>query len=59
MSAEGVAGRPGGATLVLGDHPMADELRSLGLPKRALFSSSAARMPATFGRRRGGDPPGR
>ncbi|HEY5109757.1 MAG TPA: acetoacetate decarboxylase family protein [Acidimicrobiales bacterium] len=49
MSTEGVAGRPGGATLVLGDHPMADELRSLGLPKRALFSSSAAQMRATFG----------
>jgi Acetoacetate decarboxylase (ADC) len=47
-SAEGVGGRPGGATLVLGDHPMADELRSLGLPKRALFSSSAARMRASF-----------
>ena len=47
-SAEGVAGRPGGATLVLGDHPMADELRSLGLPKRALFSSSAALMRASF-----------
>jgi hypothetical protein len=50
MSSEGVAGRPGGATLVLGDHPMADELRSLGLPKRALFSSSAAQMRATFGK---------
>ena len=49
MSADGVAGRPGGATLVLGDHPMADELRSLGLPKRALFSSSASHMRATFG----------
>jgi len=48
-SAEGVAGRPGGATLVLGDHPLADELRSLGLPKRALFTSSAARMRASFG----------
>ncbi len=47
-SAEGVAGRPGGASLVLGDHPMADELRSLGLPKRALFSSSAALMRASF-----------
>lgn len=45
---EGTSGRPGGATLVLGDHPMADELRSLGLPKRALFSSSAARMSASF-----------
>ena len=39
----------GGATLVLGDHPMADELRSLGLPKRALFSSSTALMTASFG----------
>jgi hypothetical protein len=27
---------------------MADELRSLGLPKRALFSSSAALMTASF-----------
>jgi hypothetical protein len=49
-SSEGTAGRPGGATLVLGDHPMADELRSLGLPKRALFSSSTARMRASFDR---------
>ncbi len=48
-SSAGVAGRFGGATLVLGDHPMADELRSLGLPKRALFSSSAAVMSASFG----------
>jgi len=49
LSTEGVTGRPGGATMVLGDHPMADELRSLGLPRRALFSSSAARMRASFG----------
>ena len=47
-SAEGVTGRPGGATLVLGDHPMADELRAVGLPRRALFSSSAAVMRASF-----------
>ncbi len=45
----GVRGRPGGATLVLGDHPMADELRSLGLPRRALFSTSATTMRASFG----------
>jgi Acetoacetate decarboxylase (ADC) len=45
----GVSGRPGGARLVLGEHPMADELRSLGLPKRALFSSSARQMSASFG----------
>jgi hypothetical protein len=49
-SAEGTTGRPGGARLVLGDHPMADELRSLGLPKRALFSSSTAQMRASFDR---------
>jgi hypothetical protein len=48
-SSEGTAGRMGGASLVLGDHPMAAELRSLGLPKRALFSSSAAQMRASFG----------
>lgn len=48
-SSEGTAGRVGGATLVLGHHPMADELRSLGLPKRALFTSSAALMRASFG----------
>ncbi len=47
-SSEGTTGRFGGATLVLGDHPMADELRSLGLPKRALFSSSSAQMQASF-----------
>ena len=49
-SSEGVSGRLGGATLVLGDHPMAEELRSLGLPKRALFSSSASWMRASFDR---------
>jgi len=48
-SSDGVTGRFGGATLVLGDHPMADELRGLGLPKRAVFTSSAARMRASFG----------
>ncbi len=47
-SSEGTTGRFGGATLTLGNHPMADELRSLGLPKRALFSSSAAQMRASF-----------
>ena len=47
-SSEGNAGRVGGASLILGDHPMAAELRSLGLPKRALFSSSAAQMRASF-----------
>ena len=48
-AAEGVTGRFGGATLVLGDHPVADELRTLGMPRRALFTSSAAQMRASFG----------
>jgi len=36
--ATGVGIHLGGAELVLGDHPLADELRSLGLPKGALMS---------------------
>jgi hypothetical protein len=32
--------RPGGARVELGDHPIADELRSLGFPRRALMSGS-------------------
>ena len=48
MATEGTSGRPGGATLVLGEHPMADELRSLGLPRRALLTAHATRMRATF-----------
>jgi hypothetical protein len=47
-TSEGVSGRLGGTTMALGDHPMADELRSLGLPKRALMTSHAVRMQATF-----------
>ena len=48
-ASQGVTGRFGGATLVLGDHPMAAELRTLGLPKRALFTSHAAQLRASFG----------
>ncbi len=44
-----VGARPGGARLTLGDHPIADELRSLGLPRRPLFSSSIGKMSAEFG----------
>ena len=47
-SHSGASGRFGGAALALGDHPVADELRSLGLPRRALFCSSVARMEASF-----------
>jgi hypothetical protein len=32
--------RPGGAGVELGEHPMAAELRSLGLPRRALMSGT-------------------
>lgn len=44
----GVGYRLGGATLTLGAHPVADELRSLGLPKRALMSGSINEMHARF-----------
>jgi hypothetical protein len=42
--------RPGGAGLALGvGHPMAEELRSLGLPRRALFSITVGLLQASFG----------
>lgn len=40
LHADGSRVRPGGARLELGDHPIAKELRSLGLPRRALMSGS-------------------
>ncbi|WP_072686929.1 acetoacetate decarboxylase family protein [Rhodococcus marinonascens] len=49
MNPTGVRTRPGGAELKLGTHPIADELRSLGLPKRALITSSIPDLPMTFG----------
>jgi hypothetical protein len=39
----------GGATLELGDHPIADELRGLGLPKRALLTTYVPRWSGKFG----------
>jgi hypothetical protein len=48
MSGEGVGFRFGGARLELGTHPIAEELRSLGLPKRPLFSTTIARMSGKF-----------
>lgn len=48
--ASGVRGGPLGATLVLGDrHPMAQDLRSLGLPKRPVLSTVIGNLAATFG----------
>jgi hypothetical protein len=46
--AEGVGYHLGGATLDLGPHPIAQELRGLGLPKRALASVWMERMYGRF-----------
>jgi hypothetical protein len=48
MGGDAVGMRLGGASLSLGDHPIAAELRSLGLPKRALMSTWVGRMHASF-----------
>jgi hypothetical protein len=49
MRNSGMRARIGGARLRLGSHPYADELRSLGLPKRAFASQSSANVEMTFG----------
>jgi hypothetical protein len=49
MRMSGVRYRLGGVDIRLGEHPYATELTSLGLPKRALVSSSAANVDMTFG----------
>jgi hypothetical protein len=49
MSQTGVRYRLGGARVRLGEHPYAKELASLGFPKRALVSSSAANVEMSFG----------
>ncbi|WP_159838782.1 acetoacetate decarboxylase family protein [Nocardia sp. CY41] len=48
MRPSGMRARLGGARLTLGDHEIAAELRSLGLPRRALMSSSVSRLAMTF-----------
>jgi hypothetical protein len=48
MSLTGVRYRLGGAQVRLGEHPYAKELASLGFPKRALVSSSAANVEMSF-----------
>lgn len=40
--------RPGGARLTLHAHPIADELRALGLPRRALFTTWMGHMHGRF-----------
>ncbi|MCU1353992.1 MAG: hypothetical protein JWM05_3201 [Acidimicrobiales bacterium] len=51
MDATGTTTRPGGAALVLGtDHPIADDLRALGVDgHHAIFTSRVAHLRATFG----------
>jgi hypothetical protein len=46
---DSVRTRFGGVRVRLGDHPYAKELASLGLPKRAMLSSSADHVQMTFG----------
>lgn len=48
MRLSGVRYRPGGVRVRLGEHPYAKDLASLGFPKRAMFSSSAANVEMTF-----------
>jgi len=47
-SAESLGVRMGGVQLALGAHPIADELRSLGLPKPALMSMWMGKMRGRF-----------
>lgn len=46
--AEGFGVKLGGARLELGDHPYAERLRGLGLPRRALMTSWMERMHGRF-----------
>jgi Acetoacetate decarboxylase (ADC) len=46
---DGVRTRFGGVGIWLGDHPYAKELASLGLPKRAMMSSSVDHVHMSFG----------
>jgi acetoacetate decarboxylase len=46
---DGVRTRLGGARIWLGDHHYAKELASLGLPKRAMMSSSVENVQMSFG----------
>ena len=49
MRHTGARPRPGGTTVVLGDtHPMATELRALGLPKRAVVTTVVDHVSASF-----------
>ncbi|MEW9547053.1 acetoacetate decarboxylase family protein [Nonomuraea sp. NPDC050783] len=49
VRARGARARPGGALIRLGNHPIAKELSELGLPKRALFSTTIGHAEMAFG----------
>jgi hypothetical protein len=49
MRNSGMQVRLGGARVRLGAHPYADELRALGLPKRAFASQASSHVEMTFG----------
>ena len=48
MTATGTRTRPGGARVVLGEHPWGAELATLGLPKRAMLSSTIGQIGMSF-----------
>ncbi|WP_233576453.1 acetoacetate decarboxylase family protein [Saccharopolyspora rhizosphaerae] len=48
MRAGGTRMRPGGARVDLGDHPISDDLRRLGLPRRALFTNHIGELSMRF-----------
>ena len=49
LAGEGVKAGFRAGRLVLGEHPIADELRSLGLPKRPLVAGAIERFTGSFG----------
>lgn len=49
LTPRGVRARPGGALIRLGNHPIARELSELGLPKRALVTSTISHLAMSFG----------
>ncbi len=49
MRPHGVRTRPGGARVRLGDHLIGQELAGLGLPRRAMFSTTIHDLQMTFG----------
>jgi hypothetical protein len=48
MAGEGVKAGFRAGQLVLGDHPIAGELRSLGLPKKPLVAGAIERFTGSF-----------